>query len=310
MIQRARGAALLALLCAVAAQAAPPPRNAATVNGVAIPYAELDALVKRAGPSAVPQPEAHRRQLKSEMLALLIEKELLRQFLEKDKAAPKVGPDEVNRRLKEMEKGLKKDGKSVEEFCHDTHQTLDQFKAAVADHVRWAGYVSKHATAEALEAFYKANKDVFDGATVKASHIVLRLPRGAAAADVAKARAKLLELREKIVSGKADFADMARQYSQDPTAKNGGDLGAPFARRCELDEPFAKAAFALKPGQVSDVVQTDFGLHLIKVVTRSPGKPTDFASAREAVMELFAEELRQDVLAEERKKAKIEVFLD
>jgi parvulin-like peptidyl-prolyl isomerase len=307
---------LAALLCAAGvafAQPAPPPAGkAASVNGVAITHAELGALVKRAGPSAVPQPEANRRQLRAEMLAVLIEKELLRQFLEKEKTIPKVEAAEIDRRVKEMDKALKDAPKSssVEEFCHDTHQTLEQFKAAIAEHVRWARYVRKHATDDALEAFYKANKEVFDGATVKASHIVLRLPRGATRAEVDKATARLKRIRDDVVNGKEDFARMAEKYSQDPTAKSGGDLGAPFGRRSELDEPFARAAFALKVGEVSDVVRTDYGLHLIKVRERSRGKPTDFASAREAALELFAEELRQDVLAEERKKAKIEVFLD
>jgi peptidyl-prolyl cis-trans isomerase C len=314
MIRRARGTTLAALLCAVGlvgVQAAPPPgKAAAKVNGVAISHAELDAMVKRLGPSAVPQPEAQRREVKASMLGLLIEKELLRQFLDRDKTIPAVTPEEVNRRLKEMEQGLKKDGKSVEEFCHDTHQTLEQFKGAIAEHVRWSNYVRRRAKEEVLQTFYQENKEIFDGVTVKASHIVLRLPRGASADEVARATTTLEGVRDKIVHEKADFAEMARRYSQGPTAKNGGDLGAPFPRRSELDEPFAKAAFALKAGEVSKVVPTDYGLHLIKVTKRFPGKPTTFASAREAVLELFAEELRQDVLTEERKKAKIEVFLD
>lgn len=319
MIQRTGGAMIIALFAAGVGLAQPltsPPakagdKPAARVNGVVISHAEVDALVKRLGPSAVPQPEAHRRQVRAEMLALLIEKQLMAQFLAA--RTPKVTPEEVDRKLKEMEAGLrelKEGSKSLEEFCHDTHQTLDQLKAAVADHVRWSNYVKKHASEEALRAYYQANKEVFDQVTVKASHIVVRLPRGAAEAEASKAMAKLKELRAKIVGGQADFAEMARQYSQDPTAKNGGDLGPPFPRKWAYDEAFSKAAFALKVGEVSDVVRTDHGLHLIKVTERSPGKPTEYAGEKEAVAELFAEELRQDVLNEMHKTAKIEMMPD
>src|SRR5262249_2449069 len=160
MIRRAPTAALAALLWAaglVSAQAVPP-GPAATVNGVAIARAELDALVKRLGPSAAPQPEAHRRLGRAEMPATPIENGRMRQFLEGDPPTPKVEPAEIDRRLKEMEKRLKKDGKSVEELCHDTHQTPEQLKAAIADHIRWSGYVARHANAKALQAFYQGNK--------------------------------------------------------------------------------------------------------------------------------------------------------
>jgi parvulin-like peptidyl-prolyl isomerase len=318
MIQRAPTAAVAALLLASGLAGATSGGlsvtalrgEAAKVNGAVITRAELDAAVKRLGPPAGAPTDAQRRQVRAEMLALLIEKELMRQFLDRDPSIPKVEPAEIERRVKEMAQRLKKADRSIEEFCHETHQTPEQFKAAVADHIRWSSYVARRATPERLEAFYKENKEVFDGATVRASHIVLRLPAGSPGAEVEKAQATLERVREKIVRDRADFAEMARQYSQGPEAKNGGELGAPFHRKWDYDEPFARAAFALKAGEVSEVVRTDYGLHLIKVTARSPGKPTDFASARPAVLELFAEELRQEVLAEERKKADIKVFLD
>src|SRR5262249_50312963 len=92
--------------------------------------------------------------------------------------------------------------------------------------------------------------------------------------------------------------------SQDPRAADGGDLGF-FLRKGDFDEAFLRAAFALPVGQVSDVVQTDYGLHLIQVTERKPGKETKFADLKEAAREFCAEELRQQILAQERKAAPI-----
>lgn len=101
---------------------------------------------------------------------------------------------------------------------------------------------------------------------LRASHIMLRLPIGADAAARDSVRAKLEGLREEIVAG-ADFAEMARRYSQDPgTAPAGGDLG--YFGRGDMVAPFEEAVLRLEPGEMSDVVQTPMGLHLIRLDER------------------------------------------
>jgi parvulin-like peptidyl-prolyl isomerase len=76
-----------------------------------------------------------------------------------------------------------------------------------------------------------------------------------------------------------------------------------------VEEPFAKAAFALKVGDISDVVQTDFGYHLIKVTDRKAGTASDFNKIKEEVREMLVEELRVQILAEQRQTAKVEINL-
>ena len=276
----------------------------ATVNGVKISRADLDAVLRAGEPEAVQPTAAVLRQRKVEALALLIDVELMRQYLQKN--APPVSPEELARRLNEMKTGLEAQGKSVAEFCHDTNQTEEQFRAGVADHLRWQAYVAAKLSPQAVEQYYQDNRDVFDGTRVEASHIVLRVPRTAPEAEKAEARAKLLELRKEIVEGKADFATQARKHSQDG---QGGEVGC-FPRRCELlEEAFCKAAFALKEGELSDVVETESGLHLIKVTKRHPGTPADFAKIKEVVREVCAEDMRQKILAGLRKESKIEIDL-
>jgi peptidyl-prolyl cis-trans isomerase C len=76
-----------------------------------------------------------------------------------------------------------------------------------------------------------------------------------------------------------------------------------------VDEAFARAAFALPVGQVSDVVQSEYGLHLIKVTDRKPGQASDYTKIEEQVQQIYAWDLRQSIIAQMRKTAKIEVNL-
>ncbi len=115
-------------------------------------------------------------------------------------------------------------------------------------------------TDEELQALYEAE---LPGGRVRARHILLQFPQGATEAQVDSVRALADSLRQRAVAGE-DFAELAEEYSQDTgTASKGGDLGT-FGRG-EMVPAFEAAAFALEPGQISDVVETSYGLHIIKL---------------------------------------------
>lgn len=101
------------------------------------------------------------------------------------------------------------------------------------------------------------------GTRIRARHILMRVPEGATSAQKDSVRQALETVRNRIVAGE-DFAAMARQYSQDPgSGSAGGDLGT-FARG-EMVADFERAAFALDKGELSPVVETPFGFHIIRV---------------------------------------------
>jgi peptidyl-prolyl cis-trans isomerase C len=288
------------------------PKPLAVVYGVEISEAEVDAIIKMTGPTTVHLSPSQQHMRKLEALSLLIDNALMRRFLAS--STPTVDPAEMGRRLSELAAGLKAQGKSIAEHCRDTNQTEEQLRASIADYIRWASYVRQKISEADLANYYRENKDFFDQVTVRASHIVLRLPPRPAPKELADATARLKQIRAELVSNpRADFGEYARRYSQDARAKQGGDLGAPFPRKWAFDESFSRAAFSLKVGEVSDVVQTDFGLHLIKVTERNPGKPSDFGKIKEAVREFCAEDLRQAILAHEREEArkadKVKVYM-
>jgi len=106
---------------------------------------------------------------------------------------------------------------------------------------------------------------------IRVSHILIELKPGFTSEDSAKALEKILKIKEKIQLGE-DFAELAKEFSEDEGTKNqGGDLGF-FSRRMMV-QPFDEAAFNLEVGQVSDVVKTQFGYHLIKVTDKKQIKP-------------------------------------
>jgi parvulin-like peptidyl-prolyl isomerase len=92
------------------------------------------------------------------------------------------------------------------------------------------------------------------------------------------------------------------------TAPTGGDVGF-FPRKFVVDEAFARAAFSMKTGEVSDVVQTGYGLHLIKVTERKAGEASDFAKTKDDVRQVCEEDMRQTILARMRADAKIKITL-
>lgn len=295
-------------ICAGNAEAAPPKgKAAATVNGEAITFAQLEPLLKNIGPLPAGLPDAMRKEMQREALALLIDEMLMTQFLRKH--VPPATKAEVDQKMAELVAGLQVSKKSLAEFCKETNQTEAQIRENLGQVLQWAAYARKAVTDADAANYYANCRDFFDRVTVRASHIVLRVPQTASPGDRTAARARLLAIRNEIVAGRADFAAAAKAYSHCQSAQKGGDIGT-FPRKFVVDENFARAAFALKPGEISDIVETELGLHIIKVTERNAaGPPSDFNKIKNEVKEFYAEEMRQNILAGLRKQATIEIHL-
>jgi parvulin-like peptidyl-prolyl isomerase len=279
-------------------------KPAAHVNGEAIPMADLRAILE-ARPSPVPLTAAQQRELHQAALDMLIDDLLMRQFLRKN--APPAQPAEIKKEIDELNEALKKKTMTLEQFLREGKQTEEQFHQDVRARIQWKHYLAARFPEAQAKTYYETNKVLFDKVFVTASHILVKL--GPTASDIEKqnARAKLQTIRQEILAGKLDFAEAAKKYSDCPSKDKGGDIG-PFPYKFVVVEPFAKAAFALKKGDISDIVVTDFGLHLIKVTDRTQSENTTFESVKDAVREVIAQDmdLYQNILAEQRKGAKIE----
>jgi parvulin-like peptidyl-prolyl isomerase len=287
------------------AQTKPSHKPAAMVNGEPIMMEEVDAVLKHEPQTPNPPTEIQRRQMQLEALSLVIDDRLVQQFLRKN--GPAIPPAEVHKKIAELEGSLKIQGRTMNDFLKENGLTMVQLQADTLKMLQWAAFVRQQIQEPELRRYYEENKDHFDQIKVRASHIVFRISGSATPAEIQTSREKLEKLHREILAGKIEFAEAAKKYSQCPSAQAGGDIGF-FFRKYTVQEPIAKVAFAMKVGEVSDVIQSDYGLHLIKVTDRkASGPPADYEKIREEVRESCAMEMMNNLVAQQRKTAKIEI---
>jgi len=160
--------------------------------------------------------------------------------------------------------------------------------------------------------FYDENRSKFlTPERVRASHILILLPADATA-EVKAQKMTLIKAAQSLVKGGDKFEDVARKFSEDPgSATQGGDLS--YFTRDRMVKEFADAAFTLKTNQVSDVVTTQFGYHLIKVTDHKPAGERPYVEAKEDIDRFLknqkGQEVVQDYVEGLRAKAKIEILL-
>jgi len=134
-----------------------------------------------------------------------------------------------------------------------------------------------------LKTYYKENSARFGTKEERrASHILITAPSSMPAADRAKAKAKAEELLAEVKKAPNTFADVARKNSQDPgSAEKGGDLD--FVTRGAMVKPFEDAMFALKKGEISNVIETEFGYHIIHLTDIKPAVVPPFEQVRATI---------------------------
>lgn len=258
-------------------------KTVASVNNEII---TLDDFQKKAGPLLAQYEQMYKGEdakekmkgLKKELLNQMVEEKLLRQEAKKQsivvtKQDIEKGVGEVKKRFspdnnyKEYKVELERQGYTEKSFEKDIKEQLMVMKLIERE-------VKEKVTAptdEEIKKYYDDHKDEMKQTEqVKARHILIRLDEKADMKAQSAALKRIQEVQEKIRKGE-DFAALAKEYSDDPGSKsNGGDLGY-FSKETMVPE-FSKAAFSMKVGDVSDVVKTSFGYHLIKVEDIKPAK--------------------------------------
>jgi len=146
-----------------------------------------------------------------------------------------------------------------------------------------------------VKAYFEKNKAEFsEPESVKASHILVKVPQDADEKAWKDAEAKIKDIKKKLDGG-ADFAKLAQEMSDDPGSKaKGGDLG--FFSKGRMVPEFEAAAFALKPGEVSQPVKTPFGYHLIKVVEKKDAHEKSFDEVKDQVKQNLLNQKRREAL--------------
>lgn len=292
------------------------PDPVARVNGVALSAAELKKALAtfEKSPASAQVPASEKAGLPNVFLQQMIDGELIYQMA-KDTPVANEGQqlDAAMAQVKarfgndaEFKRGMQQQGLTEAELRELLRRNL-----VVENFVETKVVPGQQVTEAEIKEFYDQNPETFTmPAQVRASHILIKVDANASAADKQKAKLRIEALLKQIKSG-ADFAKLAQENSDCPSGNQGGDLG--YFGRGQMVKPFEDKAFSMQPGDVSGVVETQFGYHIIKLSEkRAAGKvPLD------EVKDKLADSLQQrkvsqavsNLVAEARSKAKIEIFL-
>jgi peptidyl-prolyl cis-trans isomerase C len=329
--------AISALLCQLAAGQAPlppagpaplqpplpqppaPSQIAATVNG--FPIYELAVYRGLLGAQS-----DKRDVVRPEVLSYLIDNMLIDLYLDGMKVS--ADPKEVDEQMTKLKEEIKSTGRTVEQFCKSLFLTEADLRTQITATTRWEKFLQQFSSEKQLRDFYQGNKAFFDGSLVRARHILIGAPQDNEPA-MTQAKSKILELKkqieDKVTAGMADtgkldnfekekkrmqlldnvFAETATKESVCESKIKGGDLGMFPRGGGKVTEPFARAAFALKPGTMSDPVVTEYGCHLILCMDFKPGAERKFEEVEPAVKEVFSDRMREAVVKEMRPRVKI-----
>jgi len=307
---------VLSLLLPAVVTATPVSGIAAIVNDEIITSyeadRETDLLVKEAEKKSAVDP-ATRTQIRTAAINKLIDKKLIEQKIRELNI--KVSEEEVRQAIEDVKKqnnlsqenlvaALAGQGLSFDAYRSQLKEQLERLRL-VSQEVRAKIQVSEK---EMLD-YYGANPARFSAEEqFRVRHIFLKIPKKASAKDIERIRVKA-ETVLKEAKGDADFAELAKKYSDDPLAKEGGDLGT--FRLGEMLPEADAAVKKLQPGEVSGLIVTATGFDIIKLEQRFAGQVKPFASAKAEIEELLykkkSEERFNQWLDELRQGAAIEI---
>ena len=307
------------LICIfIAFTAAAEEQKAAEINGVVITQEqfdkELNIHLDRVLKQGQQVSEDQKAGLKKDILEGLIERELL--YQESQKVGIKVDDKMIDDQLS----AIKKRFPGEAEFkiaLGKMGLTEDEVKTQIARGLAIRQLIEQQITSKIVitdvetKAYYDGNPQMFkQPEQVKASHILIKVDAGATEAQKAEARKKIEAVQQKIKDG-GDFAELAKEYSEGPSNTRGGDLG--FFRRGQMVKPFDDAVFNMKTNEVSGIVETRFGYHIIKVYDKKSEETLAYADVKEKLNQRMKQEkVEKDAnlyINQLKKEANIEKYI-
>lgn len=295
---------------------------AAIVNGENIPISHLNRELQKvmmSNPALGTEENTEEntvvlQKMQQEILSYLIDRELIVQ--EGRKLGLDVQAAEVNGELE----GIKENFPSQDAFV----QALDQQGLTEK---RLYGLIKRELTVRKVRTeevnptakpitdadvaeFYEANKEkLVEPEKVSASHILIKVDADASDQERVVAKSKIQDVLKEARSG-SDFAELAKKYSQCPSASQGGELG--YFESGKMVEPFGKTAFSLQPGEISDIVETQFGYHIILLKDKEPRKQLKLEDVSKRIRQ-FLYDQEMDIALEKwlepiREKASIKIL--
>lgn len=270
-------------------------RIVAIVNEEIITLSEIEKyaepFVKELKSEDPLQKKEERKELYRKILDKLIEEKLLDQ--EAKKLGIKVTSKEIEAALEdirqrnnltkeELEKALEREGLTLDAFKKQIERRLQNSKL-----INLSVKVDSKIDEKRLREFYENNIELYKrNELYRTAHIFFAIPKDASPNQVNEIKKRCQMVLEKIKQGE-DFGEMALLYSEDPSSKDRGDLG--YFKKGDLLPAIEKEALRLKVGEVSGIIRSEFGFHIIKLIDRKGGDPIPFEEVIERVKKDFME---------------------
>lgn len=283
----------------------------ATVNGVEIPADQFNYEARRFGKMAQFLDPKKREHYKNQVLDQLIRNELVRQAVESAKIP--VDENAIAQRFKKFIDENFHTEEDVQEYYRRSGATeakiKDDLRRSIGLELLLEEKFGTSVPAEEVEKYYADHpKRFLTPEKVRASHILLEVPKGASDEDEKERKKDAFKIARAARKDGADFAALAREHSQGPRGPKGGELGW-FTRKQMVPE-FANAAFKLEVGEVSDPVRTSYGYHVIKLWEREEERAQSLEDVRGEIEAGLRRSRMRDasvkLLRELRKEAEIE----
>ena len=285
----------------------------AIVNNEKIPRAEFYEMYEKMTRVYTrrnkPVPDNVARRHKQNIVNRLVEKRLLQQAI--TAAGIKVTPEEMDEGLKKYKKMFRTEA-NFERYLKSSKTTVE----GIEENIRFNKALDKllekdgpiEVTDEDMKEYFEKNKRRYEvKEMVKAGHILIRVKKGATDKEKEDASKKAGGIEKEARKPGADFRQLAIKHSEGPTGPKGGDLG--FFTKGRMAPEFEKVAFAMKTGEISKPVLTQFGYHIIKVYERKEAGQKSFEEVKDSIAKLLESRSKRkrkaEMLRELKKKATI-----
>ena len=293
-------------------------KEAASVNGKPISKSQYEREVsifqKRAAQEGRQLSDADLTTLKNQILENLIDAEVL--YQQSQKEGVKVDDQAINVQIETIKKGFSDEAaykKALEGMDVSEKEIRAQIQRGLAINQLIDTNVRQKITVteEESKKYYNNNPNLFkQPEQVKATHILIKVTPDAEESKKIQARKKIETVQKKVRQGE-DFGLLAKANSEGPTAQREGDLG--YFSRGKMVKPFDDAAFALNVGEVSGIVETQFGYHLIKVTDKKLARTIPYQEVQLRLEQHLKKEKEktevQGYIANLKKSAKLKRFI-
>jgi peptidyl-prolyl cis-trans isomerase SurA len=273
----------------------------ARVGEEPISRARFDAEARRTKVSALPA-GPQRVQAEAAILERLVDELLLEQAVAQD--GVQVDSAAVDTALERLRGQIVGSGAAFTDFLAQNGLDEAGLRGRIGRELAVREFVERRVSTRAVETYWEKNRRELDGTLVRVSHVVLRPDLGRGEAALADCLARAAAIRGSVLQGEKTFAEAARAHSAGPSRRRDGDVGF-MPRRSAAHEEFAKQAFALAKGDISQPFVTPFGVHILQVTDVQPGDRT-LVSLRPQIEQAMAQQIVREAVADARRGTPVE----